>query len=63
MRSNSKTNFRFEFEVLIWKKRVNNSNYNNACFVLDDGDEGLAAYVEPFVILLILVINGCVAIW
>ena len=63
MRGNSKTNFRFKFEVLIWKKRVNNNNYNNAYFVLDDGDEGLAAYVEPFVILLILVINGCVAIW
>ena len=30
---------------------------------LDDGDEGIAAYVEPFVILLILVINGIVAIW
>jgi magnesium-transporting ATPase (P-type) len=29
----------------------------------DDGDEGIAAYVEPFVILLILVINGIVAIW
>ena len=30
---------------------------------LDDGDEGIAAYVEPFVILLILIINGIVAIW
>ena len=28
-----------------------------------DGEEGIAAYVEPFVILLILVINGVVAIW
>ena len=30
---------------------------------LGDGEEGMAAYVEPFVILLILFINGCVAIW
>ena len=30
---------------------------------LGDGEEGLSAYVEPFVILLILFINGCVAIW
>lgn len=28
-----------------------------------DGEEGIAAYVEPFVILLILVINAVVAIW
>lgn len=28
-----------------------------------DGDEGITAYVEPFVILLILVLNGIVAIW
>lgn len=28
-----------------------------------DGDEGLAGFVEPFVILLILVLNGIVAIW
>lgn len=28
-----------------------------------DGEEGITAYVEPFVILLILVINGGVAIW
>ena len=35
----------------------------NILFHLDDGDEGIAAYVEPFVILLILVINGIVAIW
>jgi Ca2+-transporting ATPase len=31
--------------------------------ITDDGDEGIAAYVEPFVILLILFINGVVAIW
>jgi magnesium-transporting ATPase (P-type) len=28
-----------------------------------DGDDGLAAYVEPFVILLILVLNAMVAIY
>ena len=28
-----------------------------------DGEEGLTAYVEPFVILLILVLNAIVAIW
>ena len=31
--------------------------------LLGDGDEGLAAYVEPFVILLILVLNASVAIY
>ena len=30
---------------------------------LGDGEEGLTAYVEPFVILLILVLNAIVAIW
>ena len=28
-----------------------------------DGEEGLTAYVEPFVILLILVLNAVMAIW
>jgi magnesium-transporting ATPase (P-type) len=32
-------------------------------FILGDGEEGLTAYVEPFVILLILVLNACMAIW
>lgn len=31
--------------------------------LLGDGDEGIAAYVEPFVILLILVLNAMVAIY
>lgn len=30
---------------------------------MGDGDEGIAAYVEPFVILLILVLNAMVAIY
>ena len=30
---------------------------------LGEGEEGLTAYVEPFVILLILVLNAVVAIW
>ena len=28
-----------------------------------DGEEGMTAYVEPFVILLILTINAIIAIW
>ena len=31
--------------------------------ITGDGEEGIAAFVEPFVILLILLINGIVAIW
>lgn len=31
--------------------------------VTGDGEEGITAYVEPFVILLILLLNGIVAIW
>ena len=34
-----------------------------AIALLGDGEEGIAAYVEPFVILLILFANGAVAIW
>ncbi len=30
---------------------------------LDDGDAGFAAFVEPFVIMCILVINAAVAVW
>jgi len=30
---------------------------------MDDGEEGIAAFVEPFVILTILILNGIVAIW
>lgn len=31
--------------------------------ITGDGEEGIAAYVEPFVILLILVLNAIVAIY
>ena len=31
--------------------------------ITGDGEEGIAAYVEPFVILLILVLNALVAIY
>lgn len=31
--------------------------------LMGDGDEGITAYVEPFVILLILFLNAVVAIW
>ena len=31
--------------------------------LVSDGDEGIAAYVEPFVILLILILNAAVAIY
>ena len=44
------------------KRRVSKISWLTL-FILDDGDEGIAAYVEPFVILLILIINGIVAIW
>lgn len=30
---------------------------------LGDGDEGLTAFVEPFVIMCILIINATVAVW
>lgn len=30
---------------------------------LEDGDAGFAAFVEPFVIICILVINATVAVW
>lgn len=29
----------------------------------DSGEEGLRAYIEPFVILLILVLNAAVGVW
>jgi len=31
--------------------------------LIGDGEEGMAAFVEPFVIILIIVLNGIVAIW
>lgn len=31
--------------------------------ITGDGEDGITAYVEPFVILLILFLNGIVAIW
>lgn len=31
--------------------------------VIGDGEEGITAYIEPFVILMILVLNAIVAIW
>jgi Ca2+-transporting ATPase len=31
--------------------------------ILGDGEEGITAYIEPFVILMILVLNAIVAIW
>jgi Ca2+-transporting ATPase len=31
--------------------------------LIGDGEEGITAYVEPFVILMILLINAVIAIW
>ena len=31
--------------------------------VIGDGEEGITVYIEPFVILMILVLNAIVAIW
>jgi len=31
--------------------------------ITGDGEEGITAFIEPFVILLILIINGTVAVW
>lgn len=38
-------------------------NLTHFLCTIGDGEEGLTAYVEPFVILLILVLNAIVAIW
>jgi hypothetical protein len=37
----------------------------NTCYYLggDQHDEGIVAYIEPFVILTILVINSVIAVW
>ena len=44
------------------RNKFDRSNFDFQFFI-GDGDEGLTAYVEPFVILLILVLNAIVAIW
>lgn len=44
------------------QNKFDRSNFDFQFFI-GDGDEGLTAYVEPFVILLILVLNAIVAIW
>lgn len=43
--------------ALIGKKNEESNLY------IGDGEEGMAAYVEPFVILLILIANSVIAIW
>jgi hypothetical protein len=47
----------FEFNIIC--------NLVNTCKYLggDQHDEGIVAYIEPFVILTILVINSVIAVW
>lgn len=52
-----------QFEDLLVQILLAAATVSFVIAITGDGDEGLTAYVEPFVILLILVLNACVAIW
>lgn len=52
-----------QFEDLLVRILLGAATISFIIAVTGDGEEGLAAYVEPFVILLILVLNAIVAIW
>lgn len=52
-----------QFEDLLARILLLAATISFVIALLGDGEEGLAAYVEPFVILLILVLNAMVAIY
>ena len=52
-----------QFEDLLARILLLAATISFVIALLGDGEEGLAAYVEPFVILLILVLNAIVAIY
>ena len=52
-----------QFEDLLARILLLAATISFVIAVMGDGDEGIAAYVEPFVILLILVLNAIVAIY
>jgi magnesium-transporting ATPase (P-type) len=52
-----------QFEDLLARILLLAATISFTIALLGDGEEGLAAYVEPFVILLILVLNAMVAIY
>lgn len=52
-----------QFEDLLVRILLLAATISFVIAITGDGEEGLQAYVEPFVILLILVLNAIVAIW
>ena len=52
-----------QFEDLLARILLLAATISFVIAITGDGEEGLAAYVEPFVILLILVLNALVAIY
>lgn len=44
--------------LILYKKSITKLIYS-----IGDGEEGITAYVEPFVILTILVVNSVISIW
>jgi Ca2+-transporting ATPase len=52
-----------QFEDILVRILLASATVSFVIALTGDGEEGLTAYVEPFVILLILVLNAIVAIW
>jgi len=52
-----------QFEDILVQILLASATISFIIAITGDGEEGLTAYVEPFVILLILVLNAIVAIW
>lgn len=52
-----------QFEDLLARILLLAATISFVIAITGDGDEGIAAYVEPFVILLILVLNAMIAIY